>query len=70
MVCTRGGHRYRPKVRFSTPERDDAGFSRTVDAHSLGQAAETPPTLPPAATSEEVQTPEPPSRRYQTRVGP
>ena len=70
MVRTRGGHRYRPRVKFSTPERDDAGTSRAVDAHSPDQAAETPPTLPHIAMSEEAQAPEPPSRRYQTRVGP
>ena len=71
MVLTRGGHRYRPKVRFSTPERDDAGISKAVEAHSPDQDARTPPTLSPAAAiSEEVQVFEPPSRRYQTRVGP
>ena len=70
MVHTRGGHHYKPRVRFSTPEKDDAGTSRVADAHSPEQAAQTPTTLPPAATSEEVQDPEPPSRRYQTRVGP
>ena len=70
MVRTRGGHRYRPRVRFSTPEIDDAGTSRAADAHSPDQAAETPPTLAPAAIPEEVQASEPPPRRYQTRVGP
>ena len=70
MVRTRGGHRYRPRVRFSTLERDDAGISKAADAHSLDQATESPPTLAPAAIPEEVQAPEPPSRRYQTRVGP
>ena len=59
MVRTRGGHRYRPRVRFSIPEIDDVGTSRAADAHSLDQATETPPTLPPAATSEEVQALEP-----------
>ena len=70
MVRTRGGHRYRPRVRFSTLERGDAGTSRAADAHSLDQAAESPPTLAPAAIAEEAQAFEPPSRRYQTRVGP
>ena len=70
MVRTRGGHRYRPRVRFNTPERDGAGTSRDADAHSPDQAAETPPTLAPAAISEEAQASELPSRRYQTRVGP
>ena len=70
MVRTRGGHRYRPRVRFSTPERDDAGTSRAADAHSPDQAVESPPTLAPTAIPEEPQASEPPSRRYQTRVGP
>ena len=70
MVRTHGGHRYRPRVRFSTPERDGADTSKATDAHSLDQAVETPPTLAPAAISEEAQASEPPSRRYQTRVGP
>ena len=70
MVHTHGGHRYRPRVRFSIAERDSAGTSRAADAHSPNQAAETPPTLAPAAISEEAQTFERPSRRYHTRVGP
>ena len=70
MVRTRGGHRYKPWVRFSTPERDDASTSRAADAHSPDQAVETPPTLAPAAIAEEAYASEPPSRRYQTKVGP
>ena len=70
MVRTRGGHRYKPRVRFITLERDGVGTSRAADAHSLDQATETPPTLAPAAISEEAQASELPSRRYQTRVGP
>ena len=70
MVRTHGGHRYRPRVRFSTPEREDAGTSKAVDAHSLDLPAETQPALAPAAIPEEPQASEPPSRRYQTRVGP
>ena len=70
MVRTRGGHRYRPRVRFSTPERDGAGTSRAADAHSSDQVVETPPALAPASMSEEAQAFEPPSRLYQTRVGP
>ena len=60
MVRTRGGHRYRPRVRFSTPERDGAGTSRAADAHSPDQAAEAPPTLAPAAIAEEAQASESP----------
>ena len=70
MVRTRGGHRYRPMVWFSTPERDGTDTSSAADAHFPDQAAETPPTLAPATISEEAQAPEPPSRRYQTRLGP
>ena len=70
MVRTHGGHCYRPRVRFSSPERDDVGTSRAADAHSTDQAIKTPPTLAPTAISEEAQALEPPSRRYQTRVGP
>ena len=70
MIRTHGGHRYRPRVRFSTPERDDAGTSRDVDAHSLDLPTETQPALAPVAVPEEAQASEPPSRRYQTRVGP
>ena len=70
MVRTRGGHRYRPSVQFSTPERDGAGTSRAAEAHSLDQAVESPPTLALAAIPEEPQSSEPPSRRYYTRVGP
>ena len=70
MVRTRGGLRYKPRVRFSTPEREDAGTSRDVDAHSLDLPVDTQPALAPAAIPEEPQASEPPSRRYQTRVGP
>ena len=70
MVRTRGGHRYRLRVRFSTPEIDVAGTSRAADAHSPDLPAETQPALTPATVPEEVQAYEPPSRRYQTWVGP
>ena len=70
MVRTRGGHRYRPRVQFSTPERDGTGISRAAVDHSPDQVAETPPALAPASMSEEAQASEPPHRRYQTRVGP
>ena len=69
MVRTRGGLRYRPRVRFSTLEREDAGTSRAADIHSPDLPAETQPAFAPAAIPEEPQAFEPPSRRYQTRVG-
>ena len=74
MVRTRGGSRVRPRVRFSTPERE--------------AAAPVPALVPelevavPAPVSEPAPAPEPSPvpgavpdeplgfRRYQTRVGP
>ena len=70
MVRTRGGYRYRPRVRFSTPEMEDASTSRAADAHSPDLPIDTQPALAPTAIPEEPQASEPPSRRYQTRVGP
>ena len=70
MVRTRGAHRYKPRVQFSTPERDSVGTSRAAAAHSPDQVIETPPALAPASVSEEAQASEPPSKLYQTQVGP
>ena len=70
MVRTLGAHRYRPKVQFSTLERDSAGTSRAAAAHSPDQGTETPPALALTSISKEAQASEPPSRRYQTQVGP
>ena len=70
IVHTRGAHRYKPKVQFSNPERDGAGPSKTAATHSLDQVTETPPALAPASILEEAQASEPPSRLYQTQVGP
>ena len=80
MVRTRRGHRYRPRVQTSTPARDGAGTSRAAAGHSPAQDAEASPALAPdaavmqcqasAAIPKEAQGPEPPSRRYYTRVGP
>ena len=66
MVRTRGGYRYRPKVRFSTPEMEKADTSRAADANSLDLPAVTQPALAPAAIPEEPQA----FRLYQTRMGP
>ena len=57
MVRTRGGSRLRPRVRFSTPERETPA------------PAPVPAPVPspvPEAVSEEPQG----FRRYQTRIGP
>ena len=62
MVRTRGGYRYRLRVRFSTPERDDAGTPRAADAHSPDLPTETQSALASAAIPEEPQASEPPSR--------
>ena len=70
MVCTRGAHHYKPKVQFSTLERDGAETSRAAAARSPTQVIETPLALAPASVSKEAQASEPPSRRYQTRVRP
>ena len=66
MVRTRGGHRYRPRVRFSTPEMEDPGTSGAAGAHSPDLPAVTQPALVHAAIPEEPQG----FRRYQTRMGP
>ena len=66
MVRTRGGSRYRPRVRFSMPELEDPGTSEAANAHSPDLPAVTQPTLAPAAIPEEPQG----FRRYQTRMGP
>ena len=66
MVHTRGGSRYRPRVRFSTPELEDPDNSGAARAHSPDLPAVEQPTLAPAAIPEESQG----FRRYQTRMEP
>ena len=66
MVRTRGGSRYRPRVRFSTPDMEDPGASGAASAHSPDLPVVTSPALAPAAIPEEPQG----FRRYQTRMGP
>ena len=66
MVRTHGGSRYRPTVRFSTPELEDPGTSEAAGAHSSDLLAVTQPTLAPVAIPEEPQG----FLRYQTRMGP
>ena len=59
MVRTRGGSHLRPRVRFSTPEREEqAPFPASVPAPV--------PAPVPEAVLEEPQG----FRRYQTRMGP
>ena len=59
MVRTRGGSRLRPRVRFSTPEREE-------------QARVPAPVPAPVPSSVPEAVPEEPQgfRRYQTRMGP
>ena len=66
MVRTRGGSRYRPRVRFSTPEREEPGTSAAAGVHSPGLHADTQPAVALVAVPEEPQG----FRRYQTRMGP
>ena len=66
MVRTRGGSRYRPRVRFNTPEMEESGTSAAASAHSLDLHADTQPAFAPAAIPEDLQG----FWRYQTRMGP
>ena len=59
MVRTRGGSRLRPRVRFSTPEREE----RALAPASIPDPVPAPV---PEAVPEEPQG----FRRYQTRMGP
>ena len=66
MVRTRGGSRYRPRVRFSTPEMGDLETSGAARVHSQNLHTDTQPTVAPVVVPEEPQR----FRRYQTRIGP
>ena len=69
-----------PRVQTHSPSKDAAGTSKAAADHSLAQGAEAPPALSPATSMMqspasadipgEPQGAEPPSRRYNTRVGP
>ena len=66
MVRTQGSSRFRPRVRFSTPEMEEPGTSAAAGAHSPDLQADTQPALVPVAILEEPQG----FRRYQTMIGP
>ena len=66
MVRTRGGYRFRPRVRFSTPEMEEPGASAAACVHSPSLHTDTQPAVAPTAVLEEPQG----FRRYQMRVGP
>ena len=61
MVRTRGGSRLRPRVRFSTPDRE-----ASASAPALVPVPAPVPAPVPEAVPEEPQG----FRRYQTRMGP
>ena len=61
MVRTRGGYRFRPRVRFEEP-----GASAAASVHSSGLHIDTQHAEAPAAIPEEPQG----FKRYQTRMGP
>ena len=66
MVRTQGGYSFRPRVRFSTTEMEEASTSATAGVHSSGLHTDTQPAVAPAAVPEEPQG----FRRYQRRLGP
>ena len=66
MVRTRGGSRYRPRVKFSTPEMEDLDTYGAARAHSPDLPAVVQSTFAPTAIFEEPQG----FRRYQARMGP
>ena len=66
MVRTRGGSRYRPKVRFNTLEIEDLDSSEAAGAHYPDFPAVAQPTLAPVAIPDEPQG----FRRYRTRMKP
>ena len=66
MVRTRGGSRYRPRVKFSTPEMEDPETSGAARVHSPDLHTDTQPVVAPVTIPEEPQG----FRRYQTRMGP
>ena len=71
MVRTRGGSCLRPRVRFSTPEREkQAPVSAPVPA--LVPASVPAPVPPPVPEAVPKAVPDEPQgfRRYQTRMGP
>ena len=66
MVRTRGGSRYRPRVRFSIMGMEAPDTSGTARAHSPDLPTVEQLVVAPAVVPEEPQG----FRRYQTRMGP
>ena len=67
MVRTRGGSRLRPRVRFSTPDRE---ASASAPAPIPAPAPVPTPALAPSPVPEAVPDEPLGFRRYQTRMGP
>ena len=65
MVRTRGGSRVRPRVRFSTPEREAAAPVPAPEPVPAPVPAPEPLPVPEAVPDEPLGF-----RRYQTRMGP
>ena len=65
MVRTRGGSRVRPRVRFSTPEREAAALEPVPAPVPAPEPVPEPSPVPEAVPDEPLGF-----RRYQTRMGP
>ena len=65
MVHTRGGSRVRPRVRFSTPEREAAAPVPAPEPVPVPVPVPEPSPVPEAVPDEPLGF-----RRYQTRMGP
>ena len=66
MVRTRDGYSFRPSVRFSTTEMEEADTLAAVGVHSSGLHIDTQSAVAPVAVPEKPHG----FRRYQTRLGP
>ena len=45
MVRTQGGYRFRPRVRFSSPEMEEPGTSAAAGVHSPSLHTDTHPAV-------------------------
>ena len=71
MVRTRGGSRVRPRVRFSTPEREAAAPAPVPAPEPVPAPVPAPEPVPEPSPVPEAVPDEPLGfRRYQTRMGP
>ena len=70
MVRTRGGSRVRPRVRFSTPEREAAVPAPVPEPEVVAPVPAPVPSPEPSPVPEAVPDAPLGFRRYQTRMGP